>query len=115
VLLDSTKVLVLYGVVKFPTPSLNSLPSNGSSSSSMIMSSPKEKKITTKPLNSASPLLQVTSLVSSALSSHIPQTPSSQNFTARAPKQEESEKKSAESMDKSASKDYGLDSLQESS
>lgn len=48
---ECTRVLVLCGLVRFPTPSSSSSPSNGSCNSSTTTSSPREKKTTTKPPN----------------------------------------------------------------
>jgi len=74
----------------------------------MITSLPKEKKTTAKPHSLASPLPQATLLVFSALLFHTPLIPWSQNFTAKEPRLDPLDKRWAEFINKSASKDYGL-------
>ena len=106
---ECTRVLAPFGLDKSPTPLSSLSLSNGLCSSSMTMSSLREKKITTKPPNLESPSPQDILQVSSVPLSLIPLTPWSPNCTQRAVKPDPSEKKSAEFTDKSVSKGYGLD------
>lgn len=107
-LLECTRVSFHSGQDKFLTPLSSSLPSNGSSNSSMTTSSPRVKKTTISQPNSVLPSLQVIWLVSSALLSHIPLTPSSQSFTLKVNQKDRPELRLPRFTVKSDSVDCGL-------
>lgn len=112
---DSTKDSSHSGLVKSPTPSSSSLPSNGSSNFSMIMSSLLEKRTTPSQLNWELLSLQAILPVSSAPSCPTPLIPSWANFTVKAKVKDQLDLRLQQFINKSASRDCGLVWWQESS